>query len=286
MPGAAFLLTASAVAASQVACGGSDRAFSLSDASVWPASANGPARLAVVDGAQYMATSAVGHRLERGTMSVSFAGGPLSATGGCNSTTGSYTLRDGRLAFGRFALQTSMACFTPGKPGSTTEDQDDWLDDLLDDATATIRDGGRILVLSRGKVSVTFGRQGPSGGPTPIAGRSWTARGFEGPMRRPTFRIDDGRATIFTGCNRLAGPAQVVGQTIVFGELQETEGSCDPGYVSRVDAQVRRVMRGRVPYAFYRQTLTLAPGRGRSGLEFDLPQPVPSPGAFPDALLP
>lgn len=266
----AVFVFAFAAAALLSGCGDSDRRFSASDASVWSASADGPATREVIDGAQFMATSAVGRKLKAGSMSVSFDGANMNATGGCNSTYGAYTLREGRLTLGR-AMRTAVDCFTPGEPGSSTEDQDAWLNGLLDHAEATVGDGGRTLVLSRGAARVTFGRQGPSDGPTPIADRLWTAEGFEGPMRKPTLQLIDGRASVFTGCNHLNGPAQVMGQRVVFGRLETTKGSCDSGYVRRVDTLVQRVLRGIVTYAFDGQTLTLSTDRGRTDLRFDLP---------------
>ncbi|MEN0015704.1 MAG: META domain-containing protein, partial [Solirubrobacteraceae bacterium] len=170
-------------------------------------------------GTQFMATSAKGHAFVEGTPPMlDFRDGTVSATGGCNETRGSYAIRGGRLSLGKDAMQTMMGCGTP------LEHQDDWLDDVLDARpSVTVGDHGNTLVLATRDQRITFGRQGPSGGPMPIEGPHWTATSLhqtgafvaiEGPMAHPTLRIKGGHASFFTGCNAGTTTAKVTDRTV------------------------------------------------------------------------
>ncbi len=151
----------------------------------------------------------------------------LSATGGCNDTSGSYKLGGRKLRFGDDAMQTAMGCV------DGSERQDDWLNDLLaPSADLELRDGGRTLILRRGQRSATFGLQRLRGGPSPVDRRSWRATAFvspggswttvDGEMVRPAIRIEAGTATIFTGCNRGTATVQFGERTVTFSEFRPT----------------------------------------------------------------
>ena len=79
--------------------------------------------------------------------------------------------------------------------------------------------------------------------PAPLAGTEWKL--FElhdlptigGPYQTPaTFRIDDGKVTGFTGCNRIAGPVEWSSDKVHFGPLASTKAACLDTNIGRVES--------------------------------------------------
>jgi len=231
-----------------------------------------------VAGRFYVATKVTGHTLVPGsTLTLSFDGdGRLSAAAGCNTIAGPYEIASGILRLTGEAATTMMGC----EPA--LHEQDEWLTALLTGGVAIAPAAAKGLTLTKGDVRIELadrpegggdaGGKGGTGGahfsPPPIAGTDWElvslgARGSSSPFptgfEPPTLRISpNGKATVFTGCNRGTGRAEVREDGFVhFGPLALTRKKCD-GVEARTEEVVLQVLDGEAAAGFSEQNLSLA----------------------------
>jgi len=222
-----------------------------------------------VAGRFYVATEVTGHTLVPGsTLTLSFdEEDRLSAAAGCNTIAGPYEIASGILRLSAEAATTMMGC----EPA--LQKQDEWLTALLTGGVAVTPAAARGLVLAKGDVRIELADrpEGDTGGagfsPPSIAGTDWELHslGDGGDMASvpagvepPTLTISDGRAAVFTGCNRGTGTAQVRDDGfVVFGPLALTRKKCD-GAADRTERAVLRVLDGEAAAGFSEQDLSLA----------------------------
>lgn len=230
------------------------------------AESSGAPAAADLDGRTFASTAVAGHELVPGTQVVlRFDGGTLGAQAGCNSLGGSYAIEDGRLRWTGEPTQTMIGC----EPA--LQRQDEWLSELLRGGVELAADGADGLRLTRGAVVLEL-REGAapgSGEPPPIAGTLWrletiadrdgTASNVPAGVRTPTLRIGgDGRAQLFTGCNRGSASATLRDDGfVVFGPRALTRMACDETAM-RVERAVTSVLDGRVALGFEGPRLSAA----------------------------
>ena len=180
-----------------------------------------------VDGHTYLSTDVVGQVLVPGTrITLAFKAGNLSASAGCNTMNGAYTIADGRLKAGPM-MSTMMGC------DALLMRQDTWLSTYLSDVGIT--QDGDTLHLDDGKVQVTLVDREVADPDRPLEGTLWIVDGVianEGVSTVPvgiraSLRIVDGRAEVDTGCNTGGGDVTVTPDTLTFGPMLLTKKACE-----------------------------------------------------------
>ncbi len=218
-----------------------------------------------LDGRTFLSTGTTGRVLVAGSrVRLAFEGGRLTASAGCNTLAGTYTLVGGHLAASGLS-STEMGC------DAALMEQDAWLAALLASAEVTL--DGAALTLAAGSVTVTLADRVVSDPDRPLMGTRWIVDGIEsggavssmpaGVTASLTFGA--GRVAVETGCNSGGGPIDVADGTITFGDLALTAMAC-PGDASAAEGAVVAVLRGRVAYTITAGTLTLTAGSGAGGL--------------------
>lgn len=225
-----------------------------------------PVTPAVLDGTDWASTSVEGRDLAKGSkLTLAFENDLLSASAGCNSINGKYSVNGGVLKQ-HDQFQTQMACVGIG-------DQETWFAGFLA-AGAKVMLLEHTLTLSRGDVKAVFERAKPgpgstrAGSPAPVVGTKWTLlsstpRG--GPTtdapagpKAPTLELsEDGKAAIFTGCNRGGGEATFADGFVTFGPVITTQIACEPD-VMELERAVLKVLDGKVAAGFSEDNLSLA----------------------------
>lgn len=211
-----------------------------------------------VEGRSFLATGATSdgepHGLV-GTVSLDFTQpGRVRVGTGCNSGSGPGRIADGRLILADLAV-TEMGC-----PADLVEQEDFVLSLVGDRPMVTLT--GDDLVLRSDAAEVRFLDRRVADPDRPIEGARWIIDGtFDGAVASSSGRVgflsfQAGRVTGFTGCRRLDGPADVVGQSITFGPLALSAASCDP-VQARTEAMVLAVLRGPVTADVTGQALRL-----------------------------
>ena len=212
-----------------------------------------------VEGRTFLATGAVGRIIAPGSrMRVSFAGGQLGASGGCNSMGGPYRIEGGRLVVGQLAM-TEMAC------AAVLMDQDQWLASLLDGAT--VRLDGDTLTLAKAGARLTMVDREVVDPDRPLVGTRWVVDGLvegdavssvpPGVVAALTFSADS--VEVETGCNRGGGAVTVTDRAITFGPVISTKMACQGGSV-QVERVLMATLNGEVRYTITAATLTLDAG--------------------------
>lgn len=218
-----------------------------------------------IDGRTFLSTAVQGATLVPGTrVSLMFTNGSLSASGGCNSMGGSYTLTGGRLSIGQM-MTTDMGC----DPARMQQDQ--WLAALLDGATVTL--AGDTLTLQKGPVTLTLLDRKVANPDKPITGTHWVLDGIVSgdtassvpAGATASIHIADGRIDVDTGCNTGGGTVEVTATTLKVGDLALTKKACQAGPAG-VESAVTTVLRGTPTYTIDADTLTLT--AGAAGLTF------------------
>lgn len=214
-----------------------------------------------LEGRTYESTEVRGHDLVDGTtVTVSFAGGQLGASAGCNAMSAPARWHEGRLEVaGQFAT-TMIAC------PPDLQAQDEWLAELLTSLPSMSLDGSTLTI-------------GPDPGITldeladlPIEGTRWVleslvdgdAVGSLPPDVESglTIRTDGTRLDVSTGCNE--GSAAVTVQpsraassgTLTVSTVATTQMACAEA-VREVETHVLAVLEGEVVYEVDGDTLTL-----------------------------
>ena len=123
-----------------------------------------------MEGKTYLSTAVKGATLVPGTqIPLSFKDGSLSASGGCNSMGGTYTITGGRLTTTQM-MTTEMGCEQPRMQ------QDQWLAALL--SSSTINLAGDTLTLDDGTIQLTLQDREVADPDRPIEGTNWILDGI------------------------------------------------------------------------------------------------------------
>jgi heat shock protein HslJ len=215
-----------------------------------------------VDGHTYLSTDVVGQLLVPGSrITLSFKDRNLSASAGCNTMSGAYTIADGRLKVGQMA-STMMGC------DPLLMRQDTWLSTYLSDVG--IAQDGDTLHLDDGTVQVTLVDREVADPDKPLEGTKWIVTGLVGNQAVSTvggvvawLRIVDGQAEVDTGCNTGGGDVEVADTTLTFGPMALTKKACEGG-AATTEAAMLAVLDGAVDYAIDASELTL--DHGENGL--------------------
>ena len=192
---------------------------------------------------------------------LSFLGGQLGASAGCNLMGGEYRLDGGRLVVTAVAM-TEMGCDDPRHA------QDDWLIGFLG-ARPTVGLAGNELTLQAGDTVIRLLDREVAEPDLGLVGPTWTVDSIvtgaaassvpAGVVATLRFGAD-GRFEVDTGCNRGGGRAVGDEATLRFIEMILTERACQ-GPPGDLEAAVLAVLtRDAVTYQIDAQTLTLSAG--------------------------
>lgn len=249
-----LVVTACSALLGSAGCGGDDPTPAPS-ASTSQATTTGRT---VQAGQRFVAAQLDGRDLVTGTkLSLEFDGARLIASAGCNTISGAFELKAGRLQFSSKPLMTNMAC----EPAATME-QEQWYADWLKAGVDVAIDRDTLVATGDG-VTATYQRaesQGAGAGKAPISGTDWqlvatAERGADdvdlpSGVAAPTLRIDGERAALFTGCNRGSAKVDVRDDGfVVFDAVATTRKACG-GDAGDIERQVLAVLRGKVAAAF------------------------------------
>lgn len=230
---AATLAVLSAVSLAVAACGDAPQRVTAAD----------------LEGKAFISTSTEGTPLKADQrLSLEFDEGRLSASIGCNTTSGAFTVKAGVLKQLQ-GLRTQMYC--------GVGPEEDWVAGFLErgarvtklDHTLTLTADGAKIVLQRAKPS----------GPPPVVGTLWTLTEFHSDRgappevpatNAPTLELTPaGKAELFTGCNRGAGPASFADGFVTFGNIAVTQMACT-GPVDALEQGFLEVLDGKVAAGF------------------------------------
>lgn len=218
-----------------------------------------------LDGKTYLSTAVQGAVLAPGTrIRLAFTNGSISASGGCNTMGGNYTITGGRLAATQMSM-TDMGC------DQARNLQDQWLAKLL--GGATIAFAGDTLTLTQGPIQVTLLDREVADPNRPLEGTHWV---LDGILSNDTassvpagvtasIRIADGRIAVETGCNSGGGTIEVQPTTLKIGTIGSTFKVCAPGPAS-VERALTGVLANTVNYVIDADVLTIS--SGNAGLTF------------------
>jgi len=230
-----------------------------------PASQAQPPTAADLDGRTFVSQDVTGYDLADGsTVNLTFTGGQMSASGGCNTMTGAYKVDSGRLGWTGTPAGTMMAC------DDAAMAQDQWVATWLTDGVEASLDGD-TLTLSSDDVTMVLVDDASGATDVPLVGTAWTleslvdgetASSVPAGVEPPTLNIEpDGNAAVFTGCNRGNSHVTVAddGATATFGPMAMTRMACGDD-ASSVEAAVTSVLDGEVTVNIDGDQLTLANG--------------------------
>ena len=212
-----------------------------------------------LEGRTFLSTAVEGRTLVSGsTIRISFRGGQVSASAGCNSMSGAYRIDSGRLVATTLAM-TDMGCTAPLMA------QDQWVAELLNGST--IKLDGTSLTLARATVRVTLLDRVVADPDRPLLGTRWVLDGIiagDAVSSVPSgvsvaITLSNGRIAVEAGCNGGSGTATVSSTTITLGAIGLTTRACAAD-VMGVEMTVMAVLRGTVTYAIEARTLTLIAG--------------------------
>lgn len=221
--------------------------------------AGGAPTLADLEGRTFLSTAAEGHDLVPGSqVRLVFTADGLSASAGCNTMGGAFTLEDGRLTTDALAM-TEMACEEP------LMTQDAWLAGLLADATLDL--AGDTLILAAGDVRLILGDKEAVVPDLTLEGHTWLldtiitgdAASSVPAGLEPTLLFVDGQLAITTGCNRGSGQVEIRDASIVLGPVMSTKMACDETN-GALEGTIFGLLEGEVPYAIDGDRLTLGAG--------------------------
>jgi heat shock protein HslJ len=222
---------------------------------------NEPAGAALA-GRQFLLDAVDGSAPLNGVMLwLSFEGGQLNASAGCNGMSGAYLIREGRLVLEEGLASTQLPC--AGHP-------EDWFADFLQSKPALRVDGDQLALSAEG-VTLTFVDRKVADPDRPLVGTQWTvdsyidgdavSAGSMGPDRAATLVFDrDGGVHVDTTCNQGHGEYTIRGDTIMLSELGYTEAGCENG-LAVIEAKVQAIMKkGTLHFEIEARRLTLMHG--------------------------
>jgi heat shock protein HslJ len=220
---------------------------------------------ATLDGHTYLSTDLQGAVLVAGSrIRLTFTNGSLSASGGCNTMGGAYSIDGDRLVTTQMSM-TEMACDEP------LMRQDTWLGAFLGGVTFTI--DGDTLTLVNGAVRLALLDEEVATPDKPIEGTRWVLDGIisgDAVSSVPigvtaSIKIAGGQVQVEAGCNTGGGSVTVAADTLAFGGIGLTKMGCEAGPAA-VESAVMTVLTGDVAYAIDADSLTLM--NGANGLMF------------------
>lgn len=198
---------------------------------------------------------------------ISFQGGQISASAGCNIMGGTYLVDDDVLIVDSAGM-TEMGCDEP------RHQQDDWLFTLLGDRPSFVLTGDNFVLTAtetvitlrdREVVEPDLGLVGPTWVLTSIISGDAVSSVPDGVIASLTF-TDDGSVDVQPGCNSGGGTYTVEGDRIGFGPIALTKMAC-AGAAGDVEADVLAVLSaGEVTFNIDAATLMLQVGD--IGLQF------------------
>ena len=221
--------------------------------------------IATIEGRTFLSTRVEGAALVPGTrVSLMFKSGNLSASGGCNSVGGAYSIAGGRLSVAQM-MTTEMGCDQPRMQ------QDQWLASLLNGATITL--AGDTLTLEKAPIRLTLLDRKVASPDKPLAGTRWVLDGIVNGGTASSvpagvtasIQITAGRIDVDSGCNIGGGPVQISGNALTFGPIALTRKACAAGPAS-VESAVTALLAKPVDYAIDADVLTFT--AGTTGLTF------------------
>lgn len=197
-------------------------------------------------------------------ISLSFEGGRVGATAGCNSMSGPVAVQRDRLVVGDLAT-TDIGC----RP--ELHDQDSWLAGVLGADPAYVLDGNRLRLVAKGTAIDLLDRV-VADPDRPLNGTVWRLDGIvDGDavssvpgQVRATARFVDGQVAIdVEDCNTGGASVDIGPAELVVGPLRMTTRACAAPQAT-VEAALVAVLRGRVAYRIEAALLTLdgAAGKG------------------------
>lgn len=225
-----------------------------------------------VVGRQFLSTGVTVNGAERplveGTrIRLSFTDRGISASAGCNSIGGTYTITAGQLLVADLVM-TEMGCDAP------RHEQDAWLAAFLG-ARPTLRLSGNELTLEADGTVVRLLDREVAEPDLPLVGTVWTlVTIIDGEvassvpvMPAPTLAFgDDGQLTLHTGCNSGFGTYVAEGTTLRLSAIGTTKMAC-PGARDETERAVLAVLNaGTVTFRIDASTLRLT--AGVLGLEY------------------
>lgn len=196
-----------------------------------------------------------------------FGDGRLTASAGCNSMGGNYTLTAGQLLVADLAT-TDMGCDRP------RHDQDEWLAAFLASKPTARLSGTDLTLEADGTVIVLQDRE-IAEPDLPLVGTRWTLVSLiEGETassipaaQPPTLEFSpDGRVTIFAGCNQGSGSYTADAPTIRFSAIAITKKGCEASLMQLEQSVLEVLGAESVTYAIEASSLDLVAGDG--GLQF------------------
>jgi heat shock protein HslJ len=187
---------------------------------------------------------------------LSFEDGRVTATAGCNTMGGEYSVDGATLRVSDLAT-TEMGC------DPERHEQDEWLATFLTAAPELALDGD-VLTMATDTTEITLLDREVADPDRPLTGTSWTLDTIiegEAASSVPagvtaTLRIDDGTAIVDAGCNTGSGSVDVGDDTLTFGPMMLTKRACEAD-AARVEAAVTGVLAGTVDYEIEADVLRL-----------------------------
>ncbi len=238
------------------ACGGDDSSGSDASSDDSPT----PVTAADLAGRTFVSTTVTGFELIDGTeIRISFEEDHLSASAGCNTVGGAYTVENDLISVSEPSA-TLMAC----DPQLMAQD-DQLIGFLTDDPAITV--SGDVLTLTGADVTVEMHEESGEENGAPLVGTTWTldsivdgdsASSVPSGVEPPTLEISDaGEASVFTGCNRGGASVEVGDASLTFGPLRLTRMACGDD-ATAVEATVTSVIDGKVDYSINGDVLTVS----------------------------
>jgi heat shock protein HslJ len=220
----------------------------------------------VLDGRTFLSTAVTrdgaAAQLVPGTqVRLSFNGGQLGASAGCNMMSGTYTLDGERLLLANAGV-TEMGC------DALRQAQDDWLFRTLG-GQPTLALNGNDLTVTLGATVINLLDREVADPDLQLVGPLWTVESIISGETvssvpqgaRATFQFGANRTVdLQTGCNAGGGSVAVDGNTLHFIDIVTTDRAC-VGAAGELEAAVVRLLSAAaVDYQIDAQVLTLRAG--------------------------
>jgi len=220
-----------------------------------------------VAGKEFVSTEVEGHELVPDTtIRITFAADTLSANAGCNMMNGGYSF-DGDTLEVEAMASTMMFC------DDGLGDQDTFVSEFLTSGPTVVLDGDQ-LTLTSGDVTVTMLDREVAEPDLPLEGTTWILDGLVTndaistvPLGvEASLLIEDGQASVDTGCNTGSGSVEITDTTLTFGPLAITLMACEED-ADRTQTVVLTTLDGEVDYLIESDRLTIRHPDG-TGLDY------------------
>ena len=209
-----------------------------------------------LDGRTFLSTNVQGRELVPGSsIRLTFPGGRIGISAGCNQMSGIYAVVDGHLRATQM-MTTEMGCAPPLMA------QDSWVGAFIDGATVAL--AGDTLTLGHGDVTMTLTDRVVADPDRPLEGTRWVVDGIvAGDVVSSvpagvsaSLIISNGRLQVQTGCNTGIASVEATATTVTIGPLTLTRNACARDATS-VQQAVTSVLSGQVGYRIEAGVLSL-----------------------------